>query len=278
MATLCEDAPTSIRLRNLTCLKDFHSAVQHLQYYRSDLFGRVLVIDGEIQHVEAWAPLYHETIVHLPCSFIPSVKRCLILGGGDLLVAQEVLKYNSVKAVYLVDFDPCVTQATLDVYENAAATVADPRLKIIDSKAEDYLASCVDAFDLIINDAVDLAYVNSASTDDLYQEISRLLTEDGICSDLIYRSIYDDERFTPAMRKVKEQAHKAVSLVCVPEYPGIFHLLTMWGRNSRLSQDCSEVRNIHHGGMGLNGSFRYYDPRFLSYYLYTPPYVREYIK
>ena len=44
-------------------------------------------------------------LVHLPIAFIPIISEVLILGGGSLFAAYEVLKYSSVKNVILCDYD-----------------------------------------------------------------------------------------------------------------------------------------------------------------------------
>lgn len=48
-------------------------------------------------------------MVHPVMSLVPIKTRVLILGGGDGCVLREVLKYNEVKEVLLVDLDPAMT-------------------------------------------------------------------------------------------------------------------------------------------------------------------------
>lgn len=65
-----------------------------------------LYIDGNIQFSSRDEYRYHEYLVH-PLLTIPGNREnVLILGGGDGLAAREVLKYDDVKKIHLVDIDP----------------------------------------------------------------------------------------------------------------------------------------------------------------------------
>jgi len=62
-----------------------------------------LFIDGHLQFSEQDEHRYHEALVHPALAWLGTPERVLILGGGDGMAAREVLKYDSVKAVDLVD-------------------------------------------------------------------------------------------------------------------------------------------------------------------------------
>jgi spermidine synthase len=65
-----------------------------------------LYIDGHIQFSSRDEYRYHEYLVHPVMSIPGPRKNVLILGGGDGLAAREVLKYNDVENIHLVDIDP----------------------------------------------------------------------------------------------------------------------------------------------------------------------------
>lgn len=65
-----------------------------------------LYIDGNIQFSSRDEYRYHEYLVHPALSITGPRKNVLILGGGDGLAAREVLKYNDIENVHLVDIDP----------------------------------------------------------------------------------------------------------------------------------------------------------------------------
>lgn len=65
-----------------------------------------LYIDGHIQFSARDEYRYHEYLVH-PVLAIPGQrKNVLILGGGDGLAVREILKYDDVESIHLVDIDP----------------------------------------------------------------------------------------------------------------------------------------------------------------------------
>lgn len=66
-------------------------------------------INGHIQFSSDDEYIYHEMLVHPVMALAGKAKRVLVLGGGDGLAVREILKYNSVKEVVLVDLDPMMT-------------------------------------------------------------------------------------------------------------------------------------------------------------------------
>ena len=92
-----------------------------------------LYIDGHIQFSSRDEYRYHESLVHPMMSIEGKRQNVLILGGGDGLAIREVLKYNDVELIHLVDIDPEMTKisATLpmltelnkDSFENEKVTV-----------------------------------------------------------------------------------------------------------------------------------------------------------
>ena len=89
------------------------SAWQTIEISELELLGRVLALDGIIQLSELDKDRYHETITHpvLQASLRTpnSSAEILILGGGDGIIASEVIKYAGV-GVTIVDIDARVVE------------------------------------------------------------------------------------------------------------------------------------------------------------------------
>lgn len=68
-----------------------------------------LFIDGHLQFSATDEHRYHEALVHPVMTAGGAPERVLILGGGDGLAAREVLKYEQVEHIDLVDLDPDMT-------------------------------------------------------------------------------------------------------------------------------------------------------------------------
>ncbi len=114
-------------------------------------------------------------------------RNVLILGGGDGLAAREVLKYDDVATVTLVDLDPAVTGlATHDPRLRSLnrSALHDPRVQVINADGFRWLRDNMDGgtlFDVIIADfpdpdSVDLAKLYSLEN---WTMASRLLEPDG---------------------------------------------------------------------------------------------------
>jgi spermidine synthase len=72
--------------------------------------GYSLFLNGNLQFSSVDEYRYHEALVHPGMqAFGGNPKRVLVLGGGDGLALREVLKYESVESVTLVDLDPEMT-------------------------------------------------------------------------------------------------------------------------------------------------------------------------
>jgi spermidine synthase len=65
-----------------------------------------LYLNGHLQFASVDEYRYHEALVHPAMSLAHSRERVLIIGGGDGLTAREVLKYEDVERIDLVDLDP----------------------------------------------------------------------------------------------------------------------------------------------------------------------------
>jgi spermidine synthase len=238
--------------------------------------GKVLVLDGEIQHVEAWAPFYHESLVHLPMVFLAKPKRVLILGGGSLFTAMEVLRYPSVERVVMLDHDKVLINLLSEHYPHVPQTIADRRLEIRHVDAPSAIGQLEMRFDLIINDAFDLLLTKRTS---LFQELASKLTPEGVCADLIYRHLFERKAVRATLKILRRRFRFAAGLVAVPEYPGVLHLLTIWSATSRVvTQKVRSSRNVEHirwQRKPANNPCAYFDPRFISYYFYLPPYLRR---
>lgn len=73
-----------------------------------------LYINGNLQFSSLDEAIYHEMLVHPAMALAASRRKVLILGGGDGLALREVLKYEDVRHVALVDIDPQMVEFARD--------------------------------------------------------------------------------------------------------------------------------------------------------------------
>lgn len=130
-----------------------------------------LFIDGNCQFSTVDEYRYHEALVHVPMNQLKKRESVLILGGGDGLAVREVLKYDDVRQIDLVDLDAemiriCSTNADIAAI-NENSLISD-KLNVHIMDAFEYLETCEDQYDLII---VDLPDPNSEVLNKLYSNI-----------------------------------------------------------------------------------------------------------
>lgn len=130
-----------------------------------------LYIDGNCQFSTADEYRYHEALVHIPMSELSNRDDVLILGGGDGLAVREVLKYEDVKKIDLVDLDGemiriCSTNANISSINQDS--LQSEKLTIHNMDAYEYLEQSKEQYDLII---VDLPDPNCESLNKLYSNV-----------------------------------------------------------------------------------------------------------
>lgn len=82
---------------------------QHIVITESPAKTVACYINGHLQFNGFDEHIYHENLVHPAMHIAPRKKNVLILGGGDGLAARELLKYDEVVSITLVDLDPAMT-------------------------------------------------------------------------------------------------------------------------------------------------------------------------
>jgi len=153
------------------------SPYQHIVMTRWNQDTR-LFIDGNIQFSSVDEHRYHEPLVHAPLSMSMSRENVLILGGGDGLAVREVLRYQDVKHISLIDLDPVMTDLgkghPVLVRLNDSA-MNDPRVSVINADAYKYIEEGSELYDVII---IDLPDPNHAALGKLYsEEFYRLISK-----------------------------------------------------------------------------------------------------
>lgn len=268
----------SLYLSGMKLLEECKTELQTVQIYQHPELGKVLIIDSEIQNAENWAPLYHEAITHIPMMFIEQAQTALILGGGDLYAADILLKYPEIKRIVICDHDANVIQLTQKYYSHANKVIDNSCIQFVFMDAKQYIHDCDEQFDLIIDDCFNLVEAFSEN-DNIFENLKGLLTADGVCCSLLYRHIFDQYVMRTTKKRLFENQKTVLSLITVPEYPGILHLLAIWGKSKYLSQDMKESINLWHKKCVSENILcgKLFSPKYCQFYLYLPPYIKELI-
>jgi len=99
-------------------IQSFYQAMEFEHYYYEEVEQRdtCLALAGIPQSCTSFRPHYHEIFVSYPASFVKKVKRVLFMGGGDLMILHEILKYDSVELVVGMELDQQVARHSFRHY------------------------------------------------------------------------------------------------------------------------------------------------------------------
>lgn len=144
-----------------------------------------LYLDGNLQLSSRDEYRYHEMLVHPVMSMGRSHERVLVLGGGDGMVARELLKYDDVGEIIIVDLDPAMTHLAQThplLRRLNGGALDDARVTVVNDDAFTYVQHADALFSVII---IDLPDPNNESLSKLYsQQFYRMLgtklTPDGV--------------------------------------------------------------------------------------------------
>jgi spermidine synthase len=117
-----------------------------------------LFLNGHLQFSSVDEYRYHEALAHPAMCLADRRERVLILGGGDGLLAREVLNYDDVERVDLVDIDPAVTDLFRDNPMMARlneGSLSDARVSIHNVDAMRFLEEADAFYDVVLMDLPD---------------------------------------------------------------------------------------------------------------------------
>ncbi|MCI4669323.1 MAG: polyamine aminopropyltransferase [Bacteroidia bacterium] len=117
-----------------------------------------LFINGNLQFSSQDEYRYHEALVHIPMLLSENQEKVLILGGGDGMAVREVLKYEEVQKIDLVDLDPEMTRLgeKHPIFQKLnKKSMLNPKLKVYNEDAYKFLENSSEYYSVIIIDLPD---------------------------------------------------------------------------------------------------------------------------
>jgi len=220
-------------------LADEKSRYQRIKVFDTVANGRVLVLDDVVQMTTRDESAYAEMLTHLPLFEHGRAERVMIVGGGDLSIADEALKHRSVKEVVLVDIDGRVVDLCRRHFaEVNARAFRDRRLTVEIADAFEYLArpKARARFDLIVGDRPDpIGPGKALFGETFYSRIKRALKPGGFATFQTGVPFYQPWEITEALKELKAHFPRSgLYLTVVPTYVGGYMALSWAGKGARL--------------------------------------------
>lgn len=211
------------------------SKFQNIEIFDTTTYGRVLALDGVIQITEKDEYAYSEMLVHPAMQTLAKkVKKVLIVGGGDGAVAEEVLKYNFIRSIDLVDIDKEVVDLSKIYFKKVNNnSLTNNKLNLFYNDAFNFIDKNKNLYDLIIADRPDpIGAGKSLFKSSFYKKISGSLSENSIA---IFQSgvpFLQKKELKEVIKNIKKYfKYNGFYVTVVPSYIGGFMAL-VWASNS----------------------------------------------
>jgi len=220
-------------------LAEEKSRYQRIRIFDTVANGRVLVLDDIVQLTTRDESAYAEMLTHLPLLEHGRARRVMIVGGGDLSIADETLKHRGVKEVVLVDIDGRVVELCREHFAQInAKAFADGRLTIEIADAFEYLGhpQSRGRFDLIVADRPDPVGPGKALFgESFYDRVKDALAPGGFATFQTGVPFYQPQEITEALAELRDFFPQCgLYLTVVPTYIGGFMALSWAGKGKRL--------------------------------------------
>ena len=252
-------------------LIDKKSKYQRIQILDTSVYGRILVLDGIIQVTEKDEAAYSEMLVHPAIQVLKSPQNVLIIGGGDGAVAEEILKYNFIKKIDLVDIDKEVVKLSSKYFKKINKnSLNNKKVNIFFQDAFDFIAATKNKYDLIIADRPDpVGAGKSLFKEKFYKNVNNILMAEGIA---IFQSgvpFLQKSETKEVLKYVNKTFKKnGVFLTVVPSYIGGYMAL-VWSSNkvdlkkNKLINRKAKIKTSYYNEEIRKGAF--YSPNFLKF-------------
>nr|WP_317448300.1 polyamine aminopropyltransferase [uncultured Sellimonas sp.] len=253
------------------------SELQRIDVLESTEFGKVLVVDGDLMLTEKDEFIYHEMITHVPMAVHPGVKKVLVIGGGDGGVVRELIKYETIETIDVVEIDPLLVEVCRKYIPEIACSLTDQRVAIYHEDGLRFIRSRTDEYDLIIIDSPNpFGPGEGLFTKEFYGNCYNALHEDGIMINQNESPFYAEEAYQC------QRMHKRIVEtfpICrvyqahIPSYPSGHWL---FGFASKRYHPLDDLNGVAWKLRGI--STRYYAPRLHAGVFALPVYVEELLK
>lgn len=154
--TLHEKEGLATAYRADKVLYEENTGQQHLVIFDNPAFGRMMALDGATQVAERDEFVYHEMMTHVPILAHGSVKKVLIIGGGDGGILREATRHKMLEKITMVEIDPAVTDfSKKHLAMVSAGAFDDPRLDLVFADGTKFVAESSESYDVVIVDSTD---------------------------------------------------------------------------------------------------------------------------
>ena len=253
-----------------------------VEVVENPFYGKMLVLDGDVQSSLLDEFIYHEALVHPAALVAGGPKRALVLGGGEGATLRELYRYAMVEEVVMVDIDPEVIDVCRKYLpEWHRGAFDDPRTNLIIGDAGEVVPKLEGEFDVIISDLVepfDMGPTYKLFTVSFFEKIKSLLSESGAfvlqASIMRLGNLLMHAAIHKTLKQVFPVVRSYAAYVGSFDVPWSFVIATRGEDPKRWSVTLVDEMLKSLGIEGL----RFYDGETHLHMFNIPKYVREYLE
>lgn len=267
-----EEAKFSIKIdRQLVSLQ---SEFQRIDIFESKEFGRILTLDGYLMITEKDEFIYHDMITHVPLAVHPKIQKVLVIGAGDGGTVRELLRYDTITHIDMVEIDEEVVRLSKEYLPFTASGLDNEKVHIYYEDGLKFVRRKEAEYDLIIVDSTDpFGPGEGLFTKEFYGNCYRALNEEGILvnqHESMYYSSYASS-MERAHKRIRETFPIArVYQAHIPTYPSGHWL---FGFASKKYDPILDLKADNWNSLGLKT--KYYNTELHKGAFAIPNYIKE---
>ena len=250
------------------------SEFQDVDVFESEEFGKFLTLDGLMMVTEKDEFIYHDMITHVAMATNPSIKKVLVIGGGDGGTVRELTRYSHIEKIDMVEIDKLVVDVSREYLPITASKLDDPRVSLYFEDGIRFVADTKEIYDLILVDSTDpIGPGEGLFTTEFYQNCFNILSDNGILVNQSESPYYD--QFSHEMKR----AHKKIKNIFPISKVYQFHMPTypsghwLFGFASKKLDPINDVDFDKWNALGIKT--KYYNPKLHVGCFALPSYVQE---
>lgn len=232
---------------------------QDIKIIDTEKHGRVMLIDDVTMLTQSSHHVYHEHMAHMPLACIETLRRVLVIGGGDGGVVSELVKYPDLEAIELCELDGAVIDVSREWLPDVADGLDDPRVTIRIGDGAAFLADNPGAFDAIIIDSTDICEeaedgVENASplaTDAFYADVKAGLKPGGVAMQILGSTVF----YPAGMAKLMPRLNQLWTHFKPVQMPCPFYISGDW--TAALMSETNPLNPVH--AHVTKGTLRYFN-------------------
>jgi spermidine synthase len=265
----------SIKVNKQLC--SVESRYQRIDVFESPDLGRFLTLDGYMMLTEKDEFIYHEMITHVPMSVHPNPKNILVIGAGDGGVARELVKYDFIESIDMVEIDEEVVRVCKEFLPQTACCLDHPKVNLRFEDGLKYIRSQHNKYDIIIVDSTDpFGPGEGLFTMEFYGNCFKALRDDGILVNQHESPFYEEDVI--AVKRAHKRIVQSFDIsriyqAHIPTYPSGHWL---FGFASKKYQPVRGLDADRWNSFGIKT--RYYNTNLHKGAFYLPVYVEEILR